>query len=604
MQWLQINEKQRTYGSLATWNFSNNQTAGFTASGTLNTGTGNAYASYLLGAVNTANIVEDSVVETGGRFRDYSWWVQDNFKVTPRLTLNLGLRHDIWLPYTEVLDRESYFDPNFPNPAAGGRLGALRFYGNGPNSCHCRNTIDVHYGNLGPRLGLAFSITDRTVFRAGYSIMYTHRGGVGGRLGGRFGTDTLGYTSSPVFNTPDAGITPAFYWDGGVPPYQHPPFFDPGFGAGFNGTGAPASTVTYGDPAIGGKPPRYQNWNAALERALTNTLTLGAAYVASNGHWLGGAGRGIWSNQINPKYLVLGNLLQQPATAANIAAANAIIPGISLPFANFSGSIAQALRPFPQYNGVSDQWGDIGNSNYNSLQVTSTKRMSHGLTFNFNYTWAKAFDDTGGARSAYNLKIEKARSAVSPHVVNFLWVYELPFGKGRWLGGRNRILDAVAGNWQISGITTYRDGVPIGIIGAACNLPQAGTCYANYASGYNGTPRINGPYGSGNLLGSNTTAFLDRAAFVSPAAFTYGDTPRTGAYGISTPSFWGQDFSLKRKFPIHERIALMLQVDAFNAFNMVMFNAPALNITSSNFGKITSQANGPRALQLSARLSF
>jgi hypothetical protein len=434
--------------------------------------------------------------------------------------------------------------------------------------------------------------------------MYTHRGGVGGRGGGRFGTDTLGYTASPVFNTPDSGISPAFYWDQGVPPYQHPPIFDPSFGTGFNGTNAAPATVTYGDADIGGKPPRYQNWNFGLERAVTSNLTIGASYVGSNGHRLGGAGRGIWSDQIDPKYLALGNLLQQSATPANIAAANAIIPGISLPFTGFSGSIAQMLRPFPQYNNVSDIWGDIGNSNYNSLQVTAIKRLSRGLTFNFNYTWAKAFDDTGGARTAYNLKIEKARSAVPPHVINFLWVYELPFGKGAMFGGRSRILDAIAGHWQLSGITTYRDGTPIGTIIPACNVPQAGTCYANYAPGYTGNPRINGDYGSGNLLGANTTAYLDRNAFVSPAAFTYGNTPRTGAYGLSNPAFWGQDLSLKRGFPIHEKIGILLQADAINAFNIVMFAAPALNITSANFGKITSQANGPRAVQLSARLTF
>jgi hypothetical protein len=604
IQWLQINEKQRTYGSLATWNFSNNQTAGFTAAGTLNTATGNAYASYLLGAVNTANIVEDSVVATGGRFRDYSWWVQDNFRVTQHLTLNLGLRHDIWLPYKEVLDRESFFNPTAPNPAAGGRPGILEFYGNGPNSCHCSTTVKTDYLDFGPRIGLAYQFLDKNVIRAGYSVMYTHRGGVGGRGGGRFGTDTLGYTASPVFNTPDSGISPAFYWDQGVPPYQHPPIFDPSFGTGFNGTNAAPATVTYGDADIGGKPPRYQNWNFGLERAVTSNLTIGASYVGSNGHRLGGAGRGIWSDQIDPKYLALGNLLQQSATPANIAAANAIIPGISLPFTGFSGSIAQMLRPFPQYNNVSDIWGDIGNSNYNSLQVTAIKRLSRGLTFNFNYTWAKAFDDTGGARTAYNLKIEKARSAVPPHVINFLWVYELPFGKGAMFGGRSRILDAIAGHWQLSGITTYRDGTPIGTIIPACNVPQAGTCYANYAPGYTGNPRINGDYGSGNLLGANTTAYLDRNAFVSPAAFTYGNTPRTGAYGLSNPAFWGQDLSLKRGFPIHEKIGILLQADAINAFNIVMFAAPALNITSANFGKITSQANGPRAVQLSARLTF
>jgi hypothetical protein len=612
IQWLQINEKQRTYGSLATWNFSNSQTATFTSTGTLNNTTGNPYASYLLGAVNTANVVQDSVVATGGRFRDYSWWVQDNYKPFARLSVSLGLRHDIWLPYVEVLDRESYFDPAFPNPAEGGYPGALRFYGSGPNSCNCRSNVNVHYGNFGPRIGLAWNFTDRTVIRAGYAIMYAHRGGVGGRLGGRFGTDVLGYTASPVFNTADSGISPAFYWDNGVPPYQQPPIFDPGFGSGFNGTGAAASTITFGDPQIGGKPPMYQNWNIAVERAVTNTITISTAWVGSNGHWLGAAGRGIWSDQIDPKYLALGNLLQQQATASNIAAANAVVPGIGLPFPSFSGSIAQMLRPFPQYNGISDEWGDVGNSNYNSLQIAASKRLSRGLSFNFNYTWAKAFDDTAGTRTAYNLKIEKARTAIPPHTVNFLWVYDLPFGQGKRVNLYNRMINAIAGNWQLSGITTYRDGAPISTIVGACNLPQAGTCYASYRPGYTGDPRINGSYGSGNLLGSNTTAFLDANAFVSTAAYTYGNTPRTGAFGLSNPSFWNQDLSLKRKFPIRENIALLFQMDAFNVFNAVMFSpfgtpgtpSPALNITSASFGKITSQANSPRALQLSARVVF
>jgi len=548
--------------------------------------------------------VEDSVVETGGRFRDYAWWIQDNFRVNSHLTLNIGLRHDILLPYQEVLNRESFFNPAAPNPSAGGRPGILQFYGNGPNSCHCSNTIKTHYLNLGPRLGLAYQFRTKNVIRAGYSVMYTHRGAVGGRGGGRYGTDTLGYTASPIFNTPDSGISPAFYWDQGLPSYQHPPIFDPSFGTGFNGTNAAAASVTYGDPEIGGKPPRYQNWNFGLERAITSSLTMSASYVGSNGHWLGGAGRGIWSNQIDPKYLVLGNLLQQPATSANLAAANVIVPGILLPYPKFNGSIAQMLRPFPQYNGVSDVWGDIGNSNYNSLQITGTKRLTHGLTFNFNYTLAKAFDDTGGARTAYNLKNEKARSAVSPHVVNFLFVYELPSGKSGLFGGRSRVLDVITGHWQVSGITTFRDGAPLGTIVPACNVPQAGTCYASYAPGYTGTARINNSYGSGNLLGANATAYLDRAAFVSPAAFSYGNTPRTGAYGLSAPSFWGEDLSLKRSFPIHEKIGINLQMDAVNAFNIVMFSAPALNITSANFGRITSQANGPRAVQLSARFTF
>jgi len=272
------------------------------------------------------------------------------------------------------------------------------------------------------------------------------------------------------------------------------------------------------------------------------------------------------------------------------------------------------LRPFPQYSSVSDIWGDVGNSNYNSLQITGTQRLSHGLTFNFNYTYAKAFDDTGSntivaqtfapMRSAYNWKTEKALSQLPPHALNFLFAYDLPFGKGKKFATSRNIVDALVGNWQLSGITMYRAGVPIGTIGAACNLPNAGTCYANYNPGFQGPVRINGDYGSGDLLGSNPPAFLDKSAFASPASFTYGNTPRSAAFGIYNPGTFGQDVSLRRIFPIHESVKLTFQADAFNVFNQVMFGAPATNITSANFGKITSQSNGPRSLQLSARVTF
>ena len=128
--------------------------------------------------------------------------------------------------------------------------------------------------------------------------------------------------------------------------------------------------MTYGDPDIGGRPPRYQNWNAGFQRAVTKTITVGATYAGSRGDFLGGAGRGFFSNQLDPQYLVLGNLLTQQATPANLAAAQAIVPGIGLPYPNFSGTISQMLRPFPQYSGVTDVYGNVAWSNYNSLQLT------------------------------------------------------------------------------------------------------------------------------------------------------------------------------------------------------------------------------------------
>jgi hypothetical protein len=270
------------------------------------------------------------------------------------------------------------------------------------------------------------------------------------------------------------------------------------------------------------------------------------------------------------------------------------------------------LRPFPQYAGITDLWGDVGNSNYNSFQLTLNRRMSQGLTFNFNYVFARAFDDTAAnpitaqsftLGSAYNWKNQKALSLLPAHTVNLLAVYQLPFGKGRTFVNSDW-LSALIGNWQLSGVVTYRSGLPIGTIGAACNLPNAGGCYANYAPGFSGPVRINGGWGSGNLIGGTTTTFLDRNAFVSPAAFTYGNTPRTNVYNIENPGSYGQDLSVRREFPIRESLKLAVQADAFNAFNVVTFAPPSTNITSSNFGKISSQSNNPRTFQLSARISF
>src|SRR5438874_9687611 len=131
---MDADERERTYGSLATFGFSNVQTAGFNAAGTLLATTGNAYASFLLGELNTTNVIQDSQPETDGRFSTYALWAQDDFKLRPNLTLNLGLRYDIMKPYTEVQDRWSFLDPNLPNPAVGGYPGALVFAGDGPNS--------------------------------------------------------------------------------------------------------------------------------------------------------------------------------------------------------------------------------------------------------------------------------------------------------------------------------------------------------------------------------------------------------------------------------------------------------------------------------------
>src|SRR5262249_154715 len=187
--------------------------------------------------------------------------------------------------------------------------------------------------------------------------------------------------------SPNVSSIPALFWDNGIPPFAKGPIYDETYQTGFNGTGS-GGAVTFGDPFS--QPPRYQNWNLSIQRSLTPSLVVTAAYVGSNGKQLRGGGRGIYSNQMDPKYLVLRNLPTQNAAPAKVPAAAGIVPGIKLPFGAFSGTIAQMLRPFPQYNSVSDVYGDVGQSNYNALQLSVQQRLSRGLTFNFNYTYSKA----------------------------------------------------------------------------------------------------------------------------------------------------------------------------------------------------------------------
>jgi Carboxypeptidase regulatory-like domain/TonB dependent receptor len=606
-QRLDADERERTYGSLATFGFSNMQTAGFGPTGTVLATTGNAYASFLLGELNTTTVIEDSEVATSGRFYNYAVWAEDDFKVTPTLSLNLGLRYDIMRPYTEVHDRWSFMNPDLPNPVVGGYRGAIQFAGDGQNSCHCRTPIATYYGNIGPRVGAAYSVNSRTVLRGAYGIMYSRRGAVGGRAGARNGTGTLGFSANVTFPSGD-GFSPAYNWTTGVPAYSKPPFFDPGLNAGFV-TGRPTgSGVTYGDPEIGGRPPRYQNWNAGVQYALASTLTVGASFAASRGDFLGGSGRGFYSNLLDPRFLVLGNLLTQSATAANIAAAQAVVPGIGLPYANFSGTIAQMLRPFPQYAAVTDVYGDVARSTYRSLQLTLEHRRSHGLTLNVNYTFSRT-EDNLFARTGYDFDQDWAVGVNDqPHVFNAIAVYDVPFGAEGQAGSGNAFVRALVRGWQVSSITQFRSGRPLGSIVGACNLPSAGNaptpCYADFNPAFTGSARINGDYGSGDVLGPDPPSYIDRNAFASAPPFSYGNTPRTMAFDLRNPNSFNQDLGVQRDFAIGGSAKVRIGAEMFNVFNTVVFGGINTNITNASFGRVSSQTNSPRVVQLKVRFEF
>ncbi|MBS1854963.1 MAG: TonB-dependent receptor [Acidobacteria bacterium] len=606
-QALQDNEN---FALVASFNFNSVQTQGYNPTGTLLSTTGNSYASYLLGAVNSSGVSQNAIGETGGRYKTYATYIQDDWKVSDRLTLNLGLRWDLFGPFSEVNNLMSFFNPALPNPAVGGRPGALQFAGGGAAGCNCRTPVDTHYKNFGPRFGAAYRLNDKTVLRAGFAIMYVHAGGVGGRNNSRQGLSQLGFNATNSATSP-GNNAPAYYWDNGVPPIaQAPPFIDPSYGTGFitsNPTGV--QNPVYGDPVTGGKPPYYENWNFGIQRSLTSHLTLGAAYSASMGKFLAGPGNGGGSpiNVAPLKYLALGSLLTATANPTNIAAAQAIFPGIGLPFSNFVGTIGQMLRPFPQYSTISSPWFDVGQSNYQALQINVNRRFDKGFTFAGGYTFSKEMDNLlGSARNPFDYLLEKSRGAIDHrHVFTASWAYELPFGKGHRLDPGNAAVRAVAGGWTISGIVSYTTGAPLALTGTACNSGGIlGTCIPNYNPTFTGDVRINGNYGDGNVLGSSPTSYLNRAAFVAPAPYTVGNLPRTGVYGLNAPFNSSIDLSLRREFPIREKIKLAIQGDAFNVNNAVRFAAPGTNPDQASFGTVTSQANQPRRLQVNARITF
>ena len=607
-QALQDNYNNPLTGTLAGFTFSNNETAGYSATGTLLTTTGNSYAGYLLGATASGSVTQNAVAETGGRYKTYATYVQDDFKVSSRLTLNLGLRWNVWSPFTETADRMSFFNPNIPNPAASGHLGALQFAGNGPLSCNCRTPIKTHYLNFAPRVGAAYRLGEKTVLRANYAITYVHAGGVGGRTNGRQGLSQLGFNSTASFGAPSSGV-PAFYWDNGFPAYQAPPFLNPGYGAGFitaNPTGA--QTITYGDPEIGGKAPYYENWSVGFQRSLPMNLLWTATYSGSAGKFLPGAGPGGATVNIAPlKYLALGSLLTATATPTTIAQAAAIFPEIQLPFPNFVGTVGQMLRPFPQYGTISNPWADLGMSTYNSLQTSVTRRYSNGFTFLFGYTFSKELDNLlGTPRNPFNAALEKSPGTIDHrHVFTGHFVYELPFGAGKKMNPDNMVARQLISGWTLSGIYTYSSGAPLSITGSNCTSGNIlGTCFPNYNPSFSGDVRINGDYGSGSVLGATPTAYLAKTAFVTPAPYTTGNVPRTASYGLFVPRTMGLDLSVRRNFKITERVTFALQTDAFNVTNSVFFGAPASNVDSANFGTLSSQANQPRKLQISGRISF
>jgi carboxypeptidase family protein/TonB-dependent receptor-like protein len=647
-QWqaLEDNDNNPLSGSLATFNFANTETTQI-VSGTPSPSQGNAYASFLLGLVDSSTVVENTFAETGGRYKDYAPYVQDDIKLTQRLQVNIGLRWDVWSPYTEQYNRTSFFNPNITNPVAGGIYGGLQFAGYGPDSCSCTTVVHTDWHNFGPRIGIAYRINNSTVLRAFYGIFYAHAGGIGGRTDARQGLGYLGYTYSnslgalgtgaPEYNWQNAGPAGAPGIPGGT---LAPPFINPSYGTGAVLATAPGAAaigsgpglsvaMNYADPLLDGIPPDYQDITFGVEHSFGSNMSLSVTYSGSLGRHLAGAGvAGQFTNQLSPAYLPLGpsGILTSPTiTPTNAVAEAAVLRtdmtnfGIAIPswaaagctvcepFPNFDGTYAQALKPYPQYLSLSDPWADVGNSEYQSVQASFNKRMSRGLSFTLNYTFSKELDDLAGVRYPGLDSLEYAPGAIDrPQVASAIFVWHLPFGGGHKMGSSDRVVSEIVEDWQLSGIFTYAYGAPLSVT-ATCQgygIIDA-SCYPNIVAGSASAWTTGLPAPGSGGLNPATTHYLNSAVFSNPPNGTYGDATRMAPLNLYGPDIWDVDMSVRREFPIHEQMRFALQLDAFNVFNIVNFANPTTGAFSgSGFGEITSQQNKPRELQLSARFSF
>jgi len=595
--------------------------------------TGLAYASFLIGQIDKASLTQYLVQEYGARFRAVSPYIQDNWKITSKLTLDLGLRYDFFPTFHEVNGNMSFFNPNLPNPVTG-LNGALEYTGHGANTCNCQTPVNNFFKNIGPRIGFAYQVDPKTVFRGSYGVMYTHGNAVGGGNQSSSGTGTLGFSAAPSFsangqllstapltgsNTAFPNFTPATGRDSG-----------PAYGTGYTTvsgyTGSP-SGMGYADPYLGGRAPQYINWSFGFQHQWTDALTSTITYVGSQGHFLpadGSNARGYWANQLDPKYLSLGSNLNK--TGADLTAFCASNPNVCPSYSSIFStkqSLATLLKPFPFQN-VSDSFGQVANSNYHALQIQMNMRASHGVTFMANYTWSRSIDDGGTFRTGYAIPaaysgtgkayapdaIERSVSTSNqPHHATVTGVWNLPFGQS--VLANNPIERAIFGGFRFSGIFQAFSGSPLAITAASCGTnPAQATCMPSYNPAYpsGGSARQNGHWGEGVTRDNfNKISFIDSNAFTTTPDYMFGNTARTAPYNLYGPGNYNLDFSLRRSFGLHlsESSKLSLEADMYNVTNHTQFDVANTSFGNKSFGQVSgTQANGRRAVQLSGRIEF
>lgn len=561
-----------------------------------NGGTGNGFASFLLGAGDFGFNYTGGPDEINS-FRYYGGYFQDDWKATPKLTLNLGLRYDYETPWRERHNRITGFSTTAASPlqVPGFNLkGGLTFPGVNGVSRYQFNP-DKRTG-IQPRFGFALALGQSSVIRGGYGIF----------MGPVVGS---GYNNNGVPNTGFIGSTPWVNSLDGVTPHN---LLSNPFPQGWTfATGSSLGLATdIGQGVVGmartRKTSYSQEWNLDFQHTFPDEVLFSLAYAGSRGTHLYGD---YVANQLPDQYLSMGTALQEQVP--NPFYGNPLVtPGF---LSGPTVARSQLLLPYPQFSQVTLGDGSFyGASFYNSLQLKVERRFKNGFSILGSYTWSKLMDNVGATTTGFpggfysggaiqdwdNLKAEWAPATFdTPQYVAINSIYALPFGKGReWLNSSS-VANYVAGGWQLNGIFTAISGSPMQVTTAANTLfNNGGTQRASWA-GISRNPVPDTP------IKDRLNAYFNVNDFKAPAPFTYGDTPRTIGTLLS-PGVLNLDLSVMKTFPMTERARLEFRAEAFNFFNHPQFGPPDTNLGDGATGVIGFQQNKPRDVQFAVKILF
>jgi len=585
---------QQDLGGRAGFSFLETAVPGAT---TLANGGGSSFASFLLGVADTGRT--ETIRYLQQIYPYYGFYAQDDWRINDKLVLNYGLRYEFTHPPRAGGDQYSDFSPTKPNPTVNNYPGALVFAGEGPGREGTSTLFPGYYGAVAPRVSFAYSANDKTIVRGGVGRSF-------GRVTVVQGSSHFaGFIGQYVFSSPDSGITPSFNLDQGLPSYPLPPLIDPAFSNN--------NDVDWFNGQAASRPAMYDNWTISVQRDLWKGFTVELDY---NGVY----GSHLQAGLLNPNQVpmsVVNDLIARfgPTGArdllnSQITSPAAIAAGIRPPYPNFtnpavqrSRTVAQALRPYPQYLAVNVQSGGgdkTGRSHYHAGVFKVNKRFGGGVMLQGSYTLSKLMTDadrfsgSGRALDAARPELEWSIGAFDQtHSIKINSVFELPFGEGRrWL--TSGIANQIAGGWRIAVIQAYSSGFPIGV---TTNAPL------NIFNGTN-RPNVTGADWRAPLAGDKfnplVDRFLNRAAFVQPVG-ELGNAPRINP---DVRRFWNlaENVSVAKSIKATQKLDMDIRIEAFNIFNRVIWGAPNTNFASNDFGLINSLANTPRQMQLGLKL--